>query len=79
MRKRLQGKLKELKVELRKRLHAPIPAVGQWLRSVLLGHLRYYGVPMNTPALDRFRFLLLWYWWRSLRRRSQKTRGVGNA
>jgi group II intron reverse transcriptase/maturase len=74
MRKRLQGKLKELKFELRRRLHAPIPEVGQWLRSVLLGHMRYYGVPMNAPALHRFRFQLIWLWWRSLKRRSQKTR-----
>jgi hypothetical protein len=74
MRKRLQAKLKELKFELRRRLHAPIPEVGRWLRSVLLGHMRYYGVPMNAPALHRFRYLLEWYWWRSLRRRSQKTR-----
>jgi hypothetical protein len=74
IRQGLQGKLKELKSELRRRLHAPIPEVGQGLRSVLLEHMRYYGVPMNAPALHRFRSLLVWSWWRSLRRRSQKTR-----
>jgi RNA-directed DNA polymerase len=74
MRKRLQAKLRELKLELRRRLHAPIPEVGKWLRSVLVGHMRYYGVPMNTPALSRFRFLLIWLWLRSPRRRSQTSR-----
>lgn len=74
MRKRLQGKLQELKFELRRRLQAPIPEVGQWLRSVLLGHMRCYRVPMNAPALHRFRFQLIWFSWRSLKRRSQKSR-----
>ena len=55
MRKRLQAKLSEVKTELRRRLHDPIPAVGQWLRSVGGGHVRYYGVPMNNQALYVFR------------------------
>jgi RNA-directed DNA polymerase len=74
MRKRLQAKLKEIKCELRRRLHDSVPKVGAWLRSVLIGHLRYYGVPMNSPALALFRYRLIWYWMRSLRRRSQKTK-----
>ena len=56
IRKRLQAKLSEVKAELRRRLHDPIPKVGAWLRSVILGHLRYYGVPMNWPALFTFCF-----------------------
>jgi RNA-directed DNA polymerase len=74
MRKRMQAKLRELKLELRRRMHVPVPEVGQWLRSVLVGHARYYGVPMNRSALYRFRFLLIRLWWRSLKRRSQKSR-----
>ena len=35
MRKRLQAKLNEVKAELRRRMHDPIPEVGQWLRSVV--------------------------------------------
>src|SRR5205823_11745204 len=54
IRKRLQAKLNEVKTELRRRRHDPIPKVGQWLRSVVSGHFRYYGVPMNTPALAIF-------------------------
>jgi len=74
IRKRLQAKLSEVKAELRRRLHAPIPQVGAWLRTVVLGHLRYYGVPMNGPALFTFCFQVGRLWYRALRRRSQTAR-----
>jgi hypothetical protein len=32
-----------------------IPERGSWLRAVLLGHYRYFGVPLNGPALRSFR------------------------
>jgi hypothetical protein len=34
MRERLQAKLGQVKTELRRRLHDPVPEVGSWLRSV---------------------------------------------
>jgi group II intron reverse transcriptase/maturase len=71
MRKRWQAKLQELKAELRARLHDPIPKVGAYLRSVVLGHVHYYGVPMNGPAICAFRRAVGRLWWRVLRRRSQ--------
>jgi RNA-directed DNA polymerase len=74
MRKRLQAKLNEVKTELRRRLHHPIPELGQWLRSVVSGHFRYYGVPMNAPALRIFRYRVGWHWHRALSRRSQNGR-----
>ena len=74
IRKRLQAKLGEVKAELRRRMHEPIPKVGTWLRSVVGGHIRYYGVPMNSPALHVFRFQVGWLWHRALSRRSQKGR-----
>ena len=74
IRKRLQAKLGEVKAELRRRLHAPIPVVGRWLRSVVEGHLRYYGVPTNGPALFTFCFQVGRLWCRTLRRRSQTAR-----
>ena len=74
LRTRLQAKLSEVKAELRRRLHAPIPVVGTWLRSVVSGHLRYYGVPMNGPALSTFCFQVGRLWYRALRRRSQTAR-----
>jgi RNA-directed DNA polymerase len=74
IRKRLQAKLSEVKTELRRRLHHPVPEVGQWLRSVVNGHFRYYGVPMNAPALHIFRLQIGWLWHRALSRRSQNGR-----
>ena len=70
IRKRLQAKLSEVKAELRRRLHDPIPVVGSWLRQVVGGHIRYYGVPMNGPAIAMFRFQVGWLWHRALARRS---------
>ena len=74
IRRRLQAKLREVKAELRRRMHVPIPVVGAWLRLVVGGHLRYYGVPMNRPALDAFRFQVGRLWYRTLRRRGQRRR-----
>ncbi len=74
IRKRLQAKLNEVKTELQRRMHAPIPEVGKWLQAVVRGHLRYYGVPMNNPALALFRFQVGRLWHRALSRRSQKGR-----
>jgi len=70
IRKRVQAKLSEVKAELRRRLHDPIPVVGAWLRQVVGGHVRYYGVPMNGPAIGMFRFQVGWLWHRALARRS---------
>jgi RNA-directed DNA polymerase len=74
IRKRLQAKLKAVKAELRRRMHDPIPEVGTWLRSVVGGHTRYYGVPMNGRALSLFRSQVGWLWHRALSRRSQNGR-----
>ncbi len=73
-RKRLQAKLKEVKTELRRRMHEPISDTGRWLRSVVTGHFRYYGVPMNLRALKSFRNQVEWLWQRMLSQRSQKAR-----
>jgi group II intron reverse transcriptase/maturase len=73
-RSRLQAKLAQVKAELKERMHDPVPEVGQWLGSVLRGHLQYYGVPMNGPALLLFRFQISYLWHRTLCRRSQKGR-----
>jgi hypothetical protein len=74
MSKRKRAKLKEIKTELRQRLHYPVPEVGRWLRLVVAGHNRYYGVPANLRSLSAFRFHVGRAWYRTLRRRSQKTR-----
>jgi group II intron reverse transcriptase/maturase len=70
IRERWQAKLSEVRTELRRRLHDPIPQVGAWLGTVVRGHVQYYGVPMNGPAIARFRFRVGWLWHRALARRS---------
>jgi hypothetical protein len=72
MAQRLRSKLAEIKAELRRRRQQPVPTQGAWLRSVLLGHYRYYGVPLNAKALQQFRKEVSHLWQRSLARRSQK-------
>jgi group II intron reverse transcriptase/maturase len=74
MRKRLRTKLSEVKAELRRRMHDPVPEQGAYLHSVVKGHCQYYGVPLNGPALKAFRHAIGWIWCRTLRRRSQRHR-----
>jgi group II intron reverse transcriptase/maturase len=71
MRQRLCAKLNEIARELKRRRHYPIPVVGAWLKSILIGHYRYYGVPLNYRAITRFRWRLTQLWHRQLCRRSQ--------
>src|SRR5664280_230997 len=72
--KRMRAKLREIKVELKRRMHEPVPVQGQWLRSVVAGHLAYYAVPGNTDTVAAFRTQVTRHWYKALRRRSQKTR-----
>jgi RNA-directed DNA polymerase len=71
VRKRRQAKLREVRAELRFRMHDPVPKQGAYLRSVIDGHFRYYGVPGNGAQLGAFRNRVIWLWRNSLRRRSQ--------
>jgi RNA-directed DNA polymerase len=72
MRQRWQRKLKEVKAELRRRMHTSVPTMGQYVRSVILGYMRYYAVPMNAVSVSDFRMAVGRIWWRVLERRSQK-------
>jgi len=71
-RDRMRAKLKEIKAELRRRMHQPIPSQGLWLRQVVAGHFRYYAVPTNIKSLQAFLRCVTILWWRTLRRRSQR-------
>jgi RNA-directed DNA polymerase len=71
-RDRKTTKLKEIKEELRRRLHQSIPEQGQWLKQVVAGYFAYHAVPTNIEALMAFRFHVISLWGRALRRRSQK-------
>ena len=50
--KRMRAKLREVKTELMRRRHLPIPEQGHWLASVVRGHCAYYAVPGNSDAVD---------------------------
>ncbi len=52
IKKRMRAKLKEVHDQLKRRRHRPIPEQGRWLASVVRGHLAYYAVPGNVPAVD---------------------------
>ena len=69
---RMTAKLKDIKAQLRQRMHQSIPQQGLWLKSVVTGYFAYHAVPTNFRALSAFRFHVTNLWRRSLRRRSQK-------
>ena len=70
--KRMRAKLKDVKLELRRRWHHGVAAQGQYLRAVVVGHGRYFGVPRNSARLSAFRFQVARLWHRALCRRSQR-------
>jgi RNA-directed DNA polymerase len=73
-RDRMRAKLREIKEELRQRMHRPVPETGKWLRQVVAGYFAYHAVPTNSPALAAFRYHVVVLWHRRLRRRSQRAR-----
>lgn len=72
MRKKRQLKLKEVYAELWRRMHEPVPAQGAYLRAVVAGHIRYFGVPMNGLSISVFYREVCRMWMKVLRRRSHK-------
>jgi RNA-directed DNA polymerase len=70
IRKRLKAKVREIKEELRRHVHASIAEQGRWLGSVMRGYFAYHAV----PTISAFRFHVVVAWVRTLRRRSQKHR-----
>jgi len=74
--KRLRGKIKSVRIEIMRRRHDPVPAIGKWIRSVVQGHLNYFAVPGNKKSIDAFRTEVIRGWLHALRRRSQKSRSL---
>jgi group II intron reverse transcriptase/maturase len=72
--KRLRAKLKQVKDQLKRRRHLPVPEQGRWLASVVRGHLAYYAVPGNSRAISAFHRHVGRLWLHALRRRSQRHR-----
>jgi len=71
---RFRRKLSELKSEMKRRMHLPVSLQGKWLRAVLQGHMNYYAIPCNLPLVGMFRTQLIRLWYKTLKRRSQKSR-----
>ncbi|MCG8431460.1 MAG: group II intron reverse transcriptase/maturase [Candidatus Omnitrophica bacterium] len=72
VRKRIRKKLKEIKAELKRRQHDPIPETGRWLGTVVAGFFNHNAVPFNYRSLVIFRDQVVRLWKRVLERRSQK-------
>jgi hypothetical protein len=72
--KKMAAKLREVNALLMQRRHWPIPELGEWLGSVVRGHIAYYAVPGNIHAVSAFRKQVTRHWGRALRRRSQRHR-----
>ena len=70
----MRAKLLEIKMELQRRMHQPIPEQGKWLKQVVAGYFRHFAVPTNIRALKVFRDEVIRRWRQALRRRSQKAR-----
>jgi len=72
--KRMVAKLRQIKTELRRRMHDPVASVGEWLKRVTLGYYNYYAVPGNIDRLNVFAQRLRRLWRLILSRRSQRGR-----
>ena len=70
----MSARLREIKDELRRRRHWPIPEQGQRLKQVVTGFFAYHAAPTNGAALSAFRYHVTDLWRRSLRRCSQRDR-----
>ncbi len=56
--KRMTAKLRDIKAELRRRMHEPIALVGEWLKKVVAGYFQYHAIPGNLDRLSVFRHSL---------------------
>jgi group II intron reverse transcriptase/maturase len=66
---KMRGKLKQVKQQLRIRMHAPVADTGKWLRSVVQGYFNYHAIPGNGPRLQAFRDGVTRLWRQALGRR----------
>jgi RNA-directed DNA polymerase len=70
----MRAKLREIREELRQRMHQPVPEQGRWLAQVTRGYFAYHAVPTNFSALRAVHHHVTVFWLRTLQRRSQKDR-----
>lgn len=72
MRQKMLKKLKEVHLELQRRRHQPVDKQGRYVQALVRGHVRYYGVPLNSRRIRAFRVLVIRLWKKWLSRRSQR-------
>ena len=72
--KRMAAKLKDIRAQLRKRMHARVPGTVEWLQQVVKGYFQYHAIPGNFERMRAFRSDVLRSWIQTLRRRSQRHR-----
>jgi RNA-directed DNA polymerase len=72
MRQRMLKKLKAINLELQRRRHQPVGKQGRYVQAVIGGHVRYFGVPLNSRAIRAFRLVVIRLWKKWLSRRSQR-------
>ena len=53
--KRMAAKLKEVGVQLRRRMHESLAATVKWLQQVVRGYFQYHAIPGNQQRLEAFR------------------------
>jgi group II intron reverse transcriptase/maturase len=74
MGKRMAAKLKDIKAKLRVRMHLRVGGTVKWLQQVVRGYFQYHAVPGNLQRMATFRWEVAHHWYRTLRRRSQRSR-----
>jgi RNA-directed DNA polymerase len=72
--KRMAAKLKDIRAQLRQRMHERLPGTGKWLQQVVRGYFQYHAIPGNSARMRAFRSDVLRSWLQTLRRRSQNHR-----
>jgi RNA-directed DNA polymerase len=72
--KRMAAKLKQIRAQLRIRMHERMEGTVKWLQQVVAGYFQYHAIPGNWARLQAFRREVLRIWFRTLRRRSQRKR-----
>ena len=70
----MAAKLKDIRAQLRKRMHARVPGTVEWLQQGAKGYFQYHAIPGNFERMRAFRSEVLRSWMQMLRRRSQRHR-----
>lgn len=73
----MQAKLREVKAEVTRRRHDPIPEQGAWLAGVVRGYFAYHAIPTNVRVMAPCRTRVIRHWHRALRRRPNEIGPTG--